>query len=274
MSLKIALGTIFYNSHYELQRLAKSIPRNCIDYWFAVDGPFRYIVDRNPDISLRSVDGSRLFLSLETDYLFKRRVYLMDGGGLLEPDKRQIYLDKCKDKNVDILIIIDSDEFFSYPPYTDPVEQWKVFRDNIEDALRKTEYKHNVFSMLESESNGDIHARPRVWFKPGDMEYLYGSHYHYGNMKTEYNKIMHLAKFRSCYNQHSAGTIEGITLSHSDELRHKENIKLRSDYDYFLLLFESLVQSQKMTVEQAYKLASEKARLQNLSTDLKTLVKK
>jgi hypothetical protein len=56
--MKIAIATIFYNNHDELARLVQSIPDKVVDYWIAVDGPFKYNLDTNPELPHHSNDGS------------------------------------------------------------------------------------------------------------------------------------------------------------------------------------------------------------------------
>ncbi|HET6716393.1 MAG TPA: hypothetical protein VFG90_04635 [Nitrososphaeraceae archaeon] len=255
---KIALATIFYQNAAELQRLADSIPPKVIDYWIAIDGPFRYNVEKDPNISPKSDDGSLMVLS-NSAHKFNDNVIIHYKAGATEYEKRNLYLENCeKLKDISVLIIVDSDEYFTYPiGGSKPVECWNRFKKNIEIDMIQN-YTHNVYGINYIDEAGTETYKPRVWTNPASMRYINGSHYHYANIKTEKQDIDNFLKYRQTYCQHCAKIIRGgVTLSHDHKLRSAEYQRRREEYQRYLVRFEELVQSTKFTIEEAHKMAKE-----------------
>jgi hypothetical protein len=97
--MKIAAGIIFYNDGISLKRCLDSIADN-IDIIFAIDGKFPNFPNDKP---LTSTDGS---IDVVKSYPNALLVHYIAP----EFNKRQHYLELCKEHNIDILLIIDSDE--------------------------------------------------------------------------------------------------------------------------------------------------------------------
>ena len=182
--MKIALFLIFYNNKKEIQRLLNSIPDKVVDYLIAVDGPFRYNLDMNPDLPMKSDDGS---LEVLTDSApkFIESVIISYRPGATEFDKRNTYLEICNKKiHVDVGIVTDSDEYFIYPPEDrKPGRCWDILKQDLElEKIKNSNERHNVYGIRWTEE-GDIDTyKPRIWFYPGEMRYINGSHYHYANI--------------------------------------------------------------------------------------------
>ena len=117
--MKIATGIIFYNDRDSLSRCLRSIHDN-IDKIFAIDGRFPTF----PDDSELSTDGSRRLVKSYS------KCILVDYPRL-EFDKRQKYLELCREYRPDILIIIDSDEYI----LSEPVCYWGVFHECLERMI-------------------------------------------------------------------------------------------------------------------------------------------
>ena len=185
--IKIALATIFYNNKAELQRLVDSIPDKVVDSWITVDGPFRYNLDMNPDLSHKSNDGSFTVIT-KSAYKFNDAIYVNYKTGATEFDKRNTYLENCsKLGNIDVLIIVDSDEFFIYPPGITPLHAWQRFRKDMEILLIQNQH-HNVYGIPVLRDSPSDTYKPRIWVNPAKMRYTNGSHYHYANIENEKDK--------------------------------------------------------------------------------------
>jgi hypothetical protein len=114
LPLKVAAGIIFFNDCVSLDRCLNSINEG-VDVVFAIDGKFPNF----PADSELSTDGSRELVSS-----FSKCV-LIDFPRS-EVDKRSKYLEYCAHYSIDVLLIIDSDEFVRNP------ENWSTFHHNLE----------------------------------------------------------------------------------------------------------------------------------------------
>jgi glycosyltransferase involved in cell wall biosynthesis len=257
--MKIAIATIFYNNHDELARLVQSIPDKVVDYWIAVDGPFKYNLDTNPELPHHSDDGS-IEVITESRNKFNYGVVVHYKPGATEFDKRNLYLENCKKLGIDVLLIIDSDEYFIYDQQEgkSPKDCWLRLRKNIELEMIKNPH-HNVYGIRTFDQKHNMESYcPRIWVKPHQMRYVYGSHYHYANIETEQQDIDNFKKYRQCYTQHAASVIKGgVTLTHDYNLRSEEYQQRRKQYQQYLVRYEELTQSHKFTPEECDRMAKE-----------------
>jgi hypothetical protein len=254
--LKIAIGCIFYNCYEELKRLVDSIPNGFIDYFIGIDGIYRYNKEQDPNLPDLSNDGSRKVI-LDHGGGHKYTAVLQHKPNVTEYEKRSQYLDLCQHLNIDVLLIVDSDEFFIYPDGVKPDEAFHIFKRNLELIIKKHQ-GHNVFGMRTLNIHDKLESyKPRIWYKPGEMRYLSGSHYHYANVITEADTINTFEVNGINYCQHCESVVKGIILAHDHSLRSKEQTQRHDDYIEYLKRFEGLVQSHKYSLEQAHKLAKE-----------------
>jgi hypothetical protein len=98
--ITIAAGIVFFDEEKGLQRCLNSI-RSYIDVIIAIDGKFKYFEDDH-DISM---DNSR-----EVVESFPNAAYYCYPN-LTEIDKRNKYLEIAGSRNIDFLLVIDSDEY-------------------------------------------------------------------------------------------------------------------------------------------------------------------
>ena len=254
----IAIGCVFYQCYPELERLLNSIPKGFIKYFIAIDGVYRYTKEQNPELPILSNDGSRELILANSNKFIPILVHKPNN---LEFNKRNAYLEACEKLggDVDVLIIVDSDEYFLYPEGTAPETAFARFKQNIEKAVRDTQQKHNVFALRTlnlNESPPYESYHPRIWYKPGQMRYLNGSHYYYGNIVTEKKDIELFDSQGYNYVQFSHSVIKGIILAHNHNLRSKQHMKMRAEYIPYLIRFEGLTQSHYFTLDQSHKLAA------------------
>ena len=199
--MKIGIGYCYYNDIKSIQR---GIPTfvNEVDYIFAIDGKFSF---RNgPDLS---DDGS-------TEYLQQFKNVIIEEFMGMEHDKRQKYIDLAVKHNVDVLIIIDSDE------YVDTAD-WKLFKSNLEKILCSEQNIHGVNFFTDN----NITQYPRVWIRPHQIRY-WNTH-----CLFEVNgNVMRSPK--------SLKPVEGILLKMDDNLRSEEYLKETSNYQYKMISYE------------------------------------
>jgi hypothetical protein len=254
--MKIALATIFYQCRDELQRLVDSFPPKVIDYWLCVDGPFRYNLDIYPDLPHKSDDGSFMVIS-DSAPKFNDSVIIHHKPGATEFDKRNTYLENCsKLGDIDVIIIVDSDEYFIYPPGITPLQAWQRFRKDLEILMIQNPH-HNVYGIQTLEMGVDTY-RPRIWVNPAKMRYINGSHYHYANLDTELDDVLKFRQNRLNYVQHARSIIKGgIILTHDQSLRTPEYQERRKQYQQYLVRYEELIQTHKHDDVEADKLAKQ-----------------
>jgi hypothetical protein len=215
--LKLAAGIIFFNDCHSLKRCLGSLVDE-VDMIFAVDGKFpNFSAD-----SKLSTDGSREVVRSYSKCL------LIDFPGS-EYEKRAIYLKYCSVYSIDILLIIDSDEFILNNP------NWDLFRHNLKRIIfDRDKCSHNVYAVRVQTSvkDGKFLPYPRIWYKPGDMEYYGGRHYFYKNKDPLVINVPHQG-------DHSLNIIEGVELGHNHFLRSEIHMKSRFAYQYWLQNFEN-----------------------------------
>jgi hypothetical protein len=257
--IKIALFLIFYNNKEELQRLIKSIPDKVVDYLIAVDGIFQYQAETNPDLPMKSNDGS-IELIKDSASKFNQGVILEYMPGATEFEKRNRYLEICEEKKlvgIDCGIIVDSDEYFIYDfkIYKSQIEAWQRFIKNIELEMIKHGSSHNVFGIpYQEESNPTLDTyKPRIFLKPAEMRYINGSHYNYASIKNEQKDIDYFNYYGMTYCQSCLSIIKGgVTLTQDNKLRSEEYLERRKKYQQWLVAYETMVQqTKKYTHEKA-----------------------
>lgn len=199
--MKIAVGYCYYN---DVESIKRGIPTfvDSVDYVFAIDGKFS--LREGPDYS---TDGSTEYLNQFKNVIIKKFVGI-------EHDKRQQYIELSKEYGVDVLIIIDSDEYVAEA-------DWPLFRKNLEIILSSEQNIHGVNFFTDN----NITQYPRVWIRPHQIKY-WNAH-----CLFEVNgSIMRSPK--------SLKPVEGILLKMDDNLRSEEYLKETTNYQYKMIEFE------------------------------------
>lgn len=214
--LKLAAGMIFFNDCLNIERCLKSI-ENGVDVIFAVDGRFPNF----PASSDLSTDGSRELVSSYS------KSVLIDCPGF-EVEKRSKYLEYCSFYSIDVLLIIDSDEYALNP------ESWNKFHYNLYSLIfGRDSTNYNVYSINLQwlGKSAEFLAYPRVWYKPEEIEYYGNRHYYYRNKNPLKIVVPHQA-------DHSGNLIEGLNFGHNYELRSDSHQNSRFYYQTWLQNYE------------------------------------
>jgi len=222
-NLKVAAGIIGFNDREGLRRTLQSV-YNGVDMIFYIDGKF----PTYPYPSDLSDDGSR---QLVRDY-YSEKTLLVDCARS-EFEKRQKYLDLCRHFDIDILLIIDTDEWV-VPEFSD----WSLFRQEcyqrfvLEDKEEHNIYNIKMFNRL-SVAGGHILdlwvSYPRVWYKPADMHYARGRHYEFVSNKDGVLQT----------GSEGNDSIYSIRLKHDHELRTTKHQESREIYQKWLIDYEA-----------------------------------
>jgi len=220
--MKIGAGIIFYNDGISLKRCLDSIADN-IDIIFAIDGKFPNFPNNQP---LTSTDGSNELVKSYSNAVLVHYV-------ATEFNKRQHYLELCKEHNVDVLLIIDSDEYV-----LEDISNFQVFKEMLTRIIiQRDKGSKNVYAIPIRQPNGTYLAYPRVWYRPEEMEYYDGRHYFFRN-KYPVGHPLHKENLPHQAN-HSVNTINGLLLGHNHELRSKEHMASRFEYQRWLCDYEN-----------------------------------
>ena len=199
--MKIGIGYCYYN---DVESIKRGIPTfvNDVDYIFAIDGKF----------SLR--EGSDYSIDGSTEYLESFDNVIIEKFVGMEHDKRQKYIDLAVKHKVDVLIIIDSDEYVSEA-------DWPLFKQNLEKILDSNENIHGVNFFTDN----NITQYPRIWIRPHQIKY-WNAH-----CLFEVNgNVMRSPK--------SLEPVLGITLKMDDSMRSEEYLKETSNYQYKMISYE------------------------------------
>lgn len=157
--MKIALGTIFYNSEVEIRKLIQTTPKDITIY--AHDGKFDQYVDENPRCS--SDDGTIQYLKSQ------KNVKLFNDPNLPQWEKRNRYLVEAEKDGIDLLIVADSDHYF--------IGNWADFIKNAHTLFSKyTEQAGFCIPLLTKGNDGVFRFVHVSWiYRPSKVRYS-GSH--------------------------------------------------------------------------------------------------
>jgi hypothetical protein len=212
--LRLGIGVSFYQDKAGLIRLLDSVVHE-VDLVIAVDGRYPSFGRGLPDLS---TDGSR-----EVCKSFDN-VLLVDYPAT-QIKKRNKYLQLCKQHNIPLLCIMDSDE------YIQEGADWSLFKHACEESVRLDEYQYRIYDVrYQNEMEWDLGERPRVWFKPWQMRY---------DVKHFRWIIRAKCKDRPVYEGHNGHRLlPGITIKHQRSIRPIERNKAMDDYEDRLMHLE------------------------------------
>ena len=196
----LSVASMIFNSLDEFKRMMSSVGNNA-KYIIIVDGKFRDF-DYSSDLS---TDGSREFAQSFDN------VILIDAPNLREVDKRQIYLDKTKELDIDLLLVLDSDEFIE-------CDDWDLFEKYCRFEYEVYNKQTNQFGIPVENANipNAFDPRPRIFANPYDIKHIDNDH---KNFVTKSNVPIFMSS-----------VITGLRLRHNHDLRTASYQELRLDY--------------------------------------------
>jgi hypothetical protein len=230
--ITIAAGIVFFDEEKGLQRCLNSI-RSYIDVIIAIDGKFKYFEDDH-DISM---DNSR-----EVVESFPNAAYYCYPN-LTEIDKRNKYLEIAGSRNIDFLLVIDSDEYAvidktKFSKNLDKIKEYKTSPNGDGDGKTMKD-KPDVYGIKIFEKHFEkpdyIRERyiERVFYKPAKLRY----HSIHCNLIDIDNPA------RNFTTRKYTSEIDGITLYNDDDLRSSHYLERSIQYQRNLL--EREIESRK-----------------------------
>ncbi len=210
MPIRKAVATSFFEDRYNLERLKSTIPKDWL--WICIDGKYKNYNSTN----IISYDGSREVIEDRCNTI------LEDCAGQTEDVKRQVYLNRATAEGIDLLVIIDSDEYFNECQF-DKVEE-ELYTKGIDESWNLPE----VLSLKLFEYKLDMKlpvSRPRILWKPEQMKYYNGHHY---QIVDKRNRLFNPNK-----------TIYSLRLYHDpDSLRSQKRVDMHDAYIKWLSEYE------------------------------------
>lgn len=222
MTLKIGIGLSFYNDFDSLRRMLMSCQQYPIDLIIAIDG--RY--DIHPSKNMLSERQVRdLFKAYQTPYK------IVDAPNLNQNAKRQIYFDKAAEYGLDVIIVMDSDEYFIHKETV-----WSEFLASLHQKIRQNEQTYVqcycipvllIDKGIQKMPEGYTENLPRVFYKPHTLQYV-DDHYSIRNKKTGILMTTQSNQVLRC-----------IMMGHDHKLRTKTYNENCKQYEDDLIVFEN-----------------------------------
>jgi hypothetical protein len=222
--MTIAAGIVFFDDEKGLQRCLSSI-QSCVDLIIAIDGKFKHFEDDH-DLS---IDNSRKVVES-----FPNAVYYCYPN-LTEIDKRNKYLEIAGSKEIDFLLVIDSDEYavIDNNELSKNLAEIKEYKTGTSaDGKRKDipdVYGIKIFEK-HFEKPDFIRERyiERIFYKPANLRY----HLIHCNLIDVDDPT------RNFTTRKYTSEINGITLYNDDDLRSHHYLQSSIQYQSNLLQSE------------------------------------
>jgi hypothetical protein len=229
-NVTIAAGIVFFDDEKGLERCLSSI-HTSVDLIIAIDGRFKHF---NDDHSY-SFDNSRKVVEsfANTEYYCY--------PDLTEIDKRNKYLQIAGSKNVDFLLIIDSDEYavIDMSMFSKNLAKIKEYKTSVNVDGGKTNDTPEVYGINIFEKHFEkpdyIRERyiERILYKPAKLRYQF----------IHCNLVDVDNPSRNFTTRKYTSEINGITLYNDDDLR--TNHYLERSVEYQRNLLESEIDARK-----------------------------
>jgi hypothetical protein len=151
LKLTFGVGISFYNDVRGLERCLRSVYGN-VEYVMCVDGKYSYNDFNDEPLS---TDGSREYVRSIAKEFEGRSISLIDAPNLTEAKKRQVYVDATKEYGIDVLLILDSDEYVF-------CADWFKFRHECYQKMMVRDGGNwNIYNIPFREPM----SRPRLWWQ-------------------------------------------------------------------------------------------------------------
>jgi hypothetical protein len=219
MTLKIGIGLSFYQDFNSLRRMLMSLKGYPIDRLIAIDGSYE---------GYPSDEGCSHTACYELISSFQIPHITVRYPRFTEIQKRQMYFEFSKVYGVDVLIVMDSDEYIIHDK-----TNWVVFVNELKEKIEKHKntwiQSYCIPVVLKNKGEkqmpeGYTENLPRIFVRPSELAYV-DNHYMVRNKKT--GVLMRYP---------SETLISGcFTLGHDHNMRSKEYMDQRKIYQERLI---------------------------------------
>lgn len=210
-SLRITLGcaVVFYNDLASLRRCVESVYGN-VDYLICVDGKYVY---NDWDTEPLSTDGSREYIQDIARDFEGQACLLLDKPNLTEAKKRQAYVDITQELGIDVLLILDSDEYVYCADWI------KLRHECYQKMVVRDKMNWQIYNIAFREP----FDRPRLWFQAWKIQ-VGPTHYDFCLKDDPKCREINLGG-------DSLHTIGNIVVSHRHNLRTAEHLFSREKWE-------------------------------------------
>ncbi len=203
----LAVGCCGYDDPEGLERLIQSCWKH-VDLFFYIDGKFGNRIDEQV-IDMATLEVIRKYPNVLNYYAWG-----------LEHEKRQTYLDMCKQWGIEWLIIADTDEYFH------PDSDWNAFIEERRIKCNGRDHLYNLKNYTEIDRLLLPLDQPRLVHWPSMIHYLNGHHYQLAINGTE-DAIV------------AKDTLYSVKLCHDPHLRTQERKDKHDEYIKWLKRYEA-----------------------------------
>lgn len=207
--IKLAAGVVFYNDYKSLKRCLDSLSK--FEAVIAIDGKYTEFKDDNP-LPVSS-DGS---WQLSAGY--PNTITLICSSE--EPYKRNMYLQVCKEYDIQNLLIIDSDEYV------------KSMDDDFIARLPPDDAPAMIYGIKYEYTEYNYTLYPRLWHRPYEFEYT-----------KAHNFWRHKPSGNIFKSSPKESLMDGLIISGDDKLRDEQYLKQSYAYQKWLIEHERPIRS-------------------------------
>jgi hypothetical protein len=199
-----------------------------IDLIIAVDGTYQGYPAKKLYSSKKVLD---LFKSFQTKYV------RYDAAGLSQNEKRQLYFDFSLEHQLDVIIVMDTDEYFIHER-----TNWPLFMEDLEQKIKDNAHTFRQAYCIpvvlgdkgiQKMPAGYTENLPRLFYRPWELQYV-DDHYTIRNKNTGVMMTFE-----------GNATLQSIAMGHDHSLRTKQYKANTQKYEEELIEYENSVRDKR-----------------------------
>lgn len=216
LTLRLAIGLSFYNDFDSLRRMLTSLQAYPIDLIIAVDGKYK---GHTGDKEVSDLECRHLFRAFQTPY------YLFhEATAKTQIQQRQLYFDKAEVMDIDVIIVMDSDEYIIHDK-----TNWPLFIKELEEHIEMNKgtfvqgYSIPLVINQKPYKQKDYTINsPRLFHRPSELQYV-DNHYTIRNKKTGVNMAYQTKETK----------LEHLVIGTDHKLRTEEYMQQHDAYEEY-----------------------------------------
>lgn len=199
-----------------------------IDFIIAVDGKYEGYPTKN---DLSSKECKDLLKTFQT------KTILYEAPNRSQNAKRQVYFDLAQKWNLDVIIVMDTDEYFLHEK-----TNWPLFIEDLEQKIKDNAHTWRHAYCLpvylkdkgtQQMEQGYYENLPRIFYRPWELRYV-DDHYTIRNKETGVMMTFE-----------GNATVSNIAMGHDHNLRTKEYNANTKKYEEELIEYENSVRDKR-----------------------------
>ena len=216
MGYKFASYSSVYAGPKEFRRMASSLSDK-VDLMIVHIGRYKGYDDKQ----ILKSESFELF-----DVAVEYGCDIVSSPPLTEFQKRSMTNTLAFERQVDFLLIIDSDE------YIEKIStNWEAFKQScIDTAIHKYHGQYNIFGIKVEDGPQTFRSMPRLWYQP---EFVYYDNTHYG-LKSSNPRCPYVKEYANAEKHPVIETIPFLTIRSDNNFRSQYQKDNRASYAYVL----------------------------------------